>query len=583
MTSLIESKLSVKNHLAALLLFTFVMTGNAFAQITVPYYQDFESYNDVVTNVRYVPEGWTISNNYIGASKYAGLWYQSYYQSMYDGYVSLILPGNNNVSNYAIMPAINTGNMADLMISFDAGFYLEDPAQHSTVEVGVMIDPEAGFEADNYELIESVSSFTGKNGRVVVSFENITLTEARHIVITYKSTYTSTNGNYALIYIDNIAIEYNGITACLCDLEANTITLDSETGTVSYQPFYNWMYAKSQQIYPAELFADLEATVYLKSIAFYVINYCDYPFDLTVSVGVTNKTNFEGTNSQYYINTGLTRVYHNANYSLTSHSGWETIEFEVPIPYTYSENSNIVIDIVKKGASGFTGKFSSNTTYSNDRALRSGVGTSADAMMNYNLYRDYVPNCKFVFCAELCQAPHNLTADWNCDEYGGVQLSWNIPPDITNPTFEIFCDNVQVATTEENATSYVHNPETGTHNYTVRTKTSYCESEFATAESITGENCNTSSLPMVKGAYPCVEVYPNPFHNDVTLRLENFENQQVDVEIFDVLGNKISVEKVSSPLNDYEKVLNLDNLSPAVYDIVISTRDFVIVKQIVKQ
>ena len=79
-----------------------------------------------------------------------------------------------------------------------------------------------------------------------------------------------------------------------------------------------------------------------------------------------------------------------------------------------------------------------------------------------------------------------------------------------------------------------------------------------------------------------VTAYPNPFSDELTLLLSNFDNRSASIEIYDMLGKVIMVADVASPHNDYKTVLNLGNLPPSAYNIKVSTADFVINKQIIK-
>ena len=81
---------------------------------------------------------------------------------------------------------------------------------------------------------------------------------------------------------------------------------------------------------------------------------------------------------------------------------------------------------------------------------------------------------------------------------------------------------------------------------------------------------------------PDVQAYPNPFNGELTLVLDNFENRPARIEVYDMLGKLIMFEKVDAPQNSYETILNLYNLPPAAYNIRVSTTDFVINRQVVK-
>ncbi len=81
---------------------------------------------------------------------------------------------------------------------------------------------------------------------------------------------------------------------------------------------------------------------------------------------------------------------------------------------------------------------------------------------------------------------------------------------------------------------------------------------------------------------PDVMAYPNPFNDDITVVLDNFGNRVASIEVYDMLGRLVMFRKADSPQNNYEMVLHLGSLPPATYNIRVSTADFVINKQVVK-
>ncbi|MBR5982462.1 MAG: choice-of-anchor J domain-containing protein [Bacteroidales bacterium] len=81
---------------------------------------------------------------------------------------------------------------------------------------------------------------------------------------------------------------------------------------------------------------------------------------------------------------------------------------------------------------------------------------------------------------------------------------------------------------------------------------------------------------------PEVMAYPNPFNGELTIILDNFDNRPATIEVYDMLGKLVFVEKAVSPQNSYETVLNLSNLPTGAYNVRVSTSDFVINKQVVK-
>jgi len=82
---------------------------------------------------------------------------------------------------------------------------------------------------------------------------------------------------------------------------------------------------------------------------------------------------------------------------------------------------------------------------------------------------------------------------------------------------------------------------------------------------------------------PSIAVFPNPFRSEISLSLSNFANKPATIEIFDVMGTLVMTKNIDAPGNEYETVLNLDNLSAATYTVRVSTVDFVVNKRIVKQ
>ena len=69
----------------------------------------------------------------------------------------------------------------------------------------------------------------------------------------------------------------------------------------------------------------------------------------------------------------------------------------------------------------------------------------------------------------------------------------------------------------------------------------------------------------------------------MTVLLDNFGNRAATIEVYDMLGKLICTDKVAVPQNYYETILNLSNLPPAAYTVRVSTNDFVINRNVVKQ
>lgn len=81
---------------------------------------------------------------------------------------------------------------------------------------------------------------------------------------------------------------------------------------------------------------------------------------------------------------------------------------------------------------------------------------------------------------------------------------------------------------------------------------------------------------------PEVMAYPNPFNGELTIVLDNFDNRPATIEVYDMLGKLIYIQKADAPQNSYETILNLSNLPTGAYNVRVSTADFVINRQIVK-
>ena len=81
---------------------------------------------------------------------------------------------------------------------------------------------------------------------------------------------------------------------------------------------------------------------------------------------------------------------------------------------------------------------------------------------------------------------------------------------------------------------------------------------------------------------PEVLAFPNPFSGELTLVLGNFGNRAATIEVYDVLGKLLYIQNADAPQNYYETVLNLDNLPKGAYTVRVSTADFVINRNVVK-
>ncbi len=81
---------------------------------------------------------------------------------------------------------------------------------------------------------------------------------------------------------------------------------------------------------------------------------------------------------------------------------------------------------------------------------------------------------------------------------------------------------------------------------------------------------------------PEVMAFPNPFSGELNLVLGNFDNRAATIEVYDMLGKLVYIQNADATQNYYEMVLNLENLSKGAYTVRVSTVDFVINHNVVK-
>lgn len=80
-----------------------------------------------------------------------------------------------------------------------------------------------------------------------------------------------------------------------------------------------------------------------------------------------------------------------------------------------------------------------------------------------------------------------------------------------------------------------------------------------------------------------VQIFPNPFHNDIVIHMENFAGETISIEVYDMLGKMVMTKNVSCSDNNNETTLNLQELSNGTYYIRLSANDYVFNKQVIKQ
>lgn len=79
-----------------------------------------------------------------------------------------------------------------------------------------------------------------------------------------------------------------------------------------------------------------------------------------------------------------------------------------------------------------------------------------------------------------------------------------------------------------------------------------------------------------------VEAYPNPFNDELTISLYNFDGQNTTIEIFEMLGKTIATKTIANPGNYYETTLNLDGFPKSAYSVRISANGTTTNKLVIK-
>ncbi len=114
-------------------------------------------------------------------------------------------------------------------------------------------------------------------------------------------------------------------------------------------------------------------------------------------------------------------------------------------------------------------------------------------------------------------------------------------------------------------------PETG-NIIEVKAEGSYRFIELIPALYQTDVNEPNSNIPT---SYALLENYPNPFNASTLIKYELPEASNVTIEIFDILGCKVStLRDAIQPAGQYQVVWNADNVSSGVYLYKITTDNF---------
>jgi len=79
-----------------------------------------------------------------------------------------------------------------------------------------------------------------------------------------------------------------------------------------------------------------------------------------------------------------------------------------------------------------------------------------------------------------------------------------------------------------------------------------------------------------------VEAFPNPFDEELTVSLYNFDGQNTTIEIIDMLGKTVKSIPVQNPSNYHEIRIDLNGIPKAAYNIRVSTSEKIINRIVVK-
>ncbi|MDD2633991.1 MAG: T9SS type A sorting domain-containing protein, partial [Bacteroidales bacterium] len=77
--------------------------------------------------------------------------------------------------------------------------------------------------------------------------------------------------------------------------------------------------------------------------------------------------------------------------------------------------------------------------------------------------------------------------------------------------------------------------------------------------------------------------YPNPFKDELNVVIENIDEGEFTIELFDDLGRVVYLEKCTATSSDYRTSIKLNNLRPAVYNLRSRTEENVLNIRVVKK
>ncbi len=82
---------------------------------------------------------------------------------------------------------------------------------------------------------------------------------------------------------------------------------------------------------------------------------------------------------------------------------------------------------------------------------------------------------------------------------------------------------------------------------------------------------------------PVIMVYPNPFKDDLNIIGENFRDENTIIYVYDMLGKIIAEYKVENLNGSFSQIINIHDLSPAMYTVKIISGSFNRIVKVTKE
>jgi len=82
---------------------------------------------------------------------------------------------------------------------------------------------------------------------------------------------------------------------------------------------------------------------------------------------------------------------------------------------------------------------------------------------------------------------------------------------------------------------------------------------------------------------PVISIYPNPFNTQLNIAVENWDNDEFYVELYDITGKKIQDWKDANVPVEFIKTIEIKGLSAGMYTIKITSAEKVFVRKLEKE